>query len=260
MAFVFIVRLQLRKCNVAELVSRTIRRMPDSKECPWTKIMSQKIIIISGGRLGYPVFYQKRIAALKNYFVLCCDDGIRHLAKLNIKPDIIIGDMDSATADQLESYKACGVKILKYPPDKDDTDTQLALEYALELKPEAIEIWGALGGRIDHSLANLFLLGLKKEGIKIRLVDEYCEAFIAGKEAAFNESIGQTVSLIALGPQVTGISLAGFQYSLDNAILEMEKPLGISNVVSAARATISVGSGNLLIIRYWQKDIFPEAI
>lgn len=197
---------------------------------------------------------------MDSFLTICCDGGIRHLDKLNIKPDVIIGDMDSAAAVSIEGYKTGGVKILKYPPSKDDTDTQLALEYALGLKPEAIEIWGALGGRIDHSLANLFLLGLEKEGIKIRLIDEYCEAFIAGKAAAFNEAIGQTVSLIALSPQVTGISLHGFQYPLDNAILEMNKPRGISNVITAAPATINVGSGNLLVIRYWQKDIFPEAV
>jgi thiamine pyrophosphokinase len=222
--------------------------------------MSQKIIIISDGRLGDPAFFQKRLAAIENIFVICCDGGLHHFEKLKIKPAVIIGDMDSADPAQVASYAKQGVIILKYSPDKDDTDTQLALNYALGLKPEAIEIWGALGGRIDHSLANLFLLGLKKEGIKISLVDEYCEAFIAGKCAVFNEAIGQTISLIALSPQVTGISLDGFQYPLDNAVLEMNKPRGISNVVSAARATISVGSGNLLVIRYWQKDIFPEVV
>lgn len=223
--------------------------------------MAKQIIIISGGRLGYPVFYQKRIAALKNYFVLCCDGGIRHLEKLKISPDVIIGDLDSADSAQVARYAAQGVKILKYPSDKDDTDTQLALEYALELKPEAIEIWGAFGGRIDHSLANLFLLGLgEKEGIKIRLIDEYCEAFVAGKTVAFIEAKGQTVSLIALSSQVTGISLQGFRYPLNNALLEMAKPRGISNVITAVPATISVGSGNLLVIRYWQKDVFPEAL
>jgi thiamine pyrophosphokinase len=223
--------------------------------------MTQKTIIITGGRLGEPAFFQERMAAMANFLTICCDGGIRHLAKLNIKPDVIIGDMDSAAAVSLESYKACGVKILKYPPCKDDTDTQLALNYALELKPEAIEIWGALGGRIDHSLANLFLLGLgKQEEIKIRLIDEYCEAFIAGKAAVFNDATGQTVSLIALSPRVTGISLQGFQYPLENATLEMNKPRGISNVITAAPAKINVGSGNLLVIRYWQKDIFPEVV
>jgi len=222
--------------------------------------MTKKIIIVSGGRLGDPAFFQERITSMDDFLIICCDGGIRHLAKLNIKPDVIIGDMDSAAAVSIEGYKTGGVKILKYPPDKDETDTQLALEYALGLKPEAIEIWGALGGRIDHSLANLFLLGLKeKEETKIRLIDEYCEAFIAGEAVAFNEAIGQTVSLIALSPKVTGISLHGFQYPLENAILEMNKPRGISNVITAALATINVGSGKLLVIRYWQKNIFPEA-
>ena len=211
--------------------------------------------------MGDPAFYQKRIAELKNFSVICCDGGVRHLETLQIKPDVIIGDMDSANALQLENYKACGVKILKYPPDKDDTDTQLALNYALELKPEEIEIWGALGGRFDHALANLFLLSLGvKAGIDIRLIDEYCEVFVVYGEANIAEGIGQTVSLFAYPARVEGITLCGFQYSLDKESLDVDNSRGISNVINASPATISLDAGSLLVIRYWQKNIFPEAV
>lgn len=227
----------------------------------WHIIMTEKIIIISNGKLGDPVFFRKRLAATDGFLTICCDGGIRYLEELEIQPDVIIGDMDSVNAGRLDDYAALGVKIFKYPPDKDATDTQLALEYALELKPSAIEIWAALGGRIDHTLANIFLLNLgKKEGIKISLIDEYAETFIVEKEVTFPEAVGQTVSLFAAGERTEGVTLCGFRYPLDDETLEKSPPRGISNVIESLPATIQLRSGRLLIVRYWQKDFFPEAV
>jgi thiamine pyrophosphokinase len=223
--------------------------------------MPQKIIIISGGRLGDLAFYQKRLAALKSFSVICCDGGIRHSQTLKIKPDVIIGDMDSASAFQLEHYENQGVKIIKYPQQKDATDTQLALEYAVKHKPQAIEIWGALGGRLDHALANLSLLSMgAKAGIDTRLIDEYCEAFVVNKKTYFTEAIGQTVSVFAYPVQAEGITLRGFQYPLNNESLDVDNSRGIGNVITATPAIISLDAGSLLIIRYWQKNNFPEAV
>jgi thiamine pyrophosphokinase len=223
--------------------------------------MTQKIIIISGGRLGDSVFFQERLAVMGSFLTICCDGGIRYLANLKIKPDVIIGDMDSARAGELEGYAARGVKILRYPPDKDATDTQLALEYAQGLKPDVIEIWGALGGRIDHALANIFLLNQSlKAGIKTSLIDEYCETFILDGKTSFADAVGQTVSLIALRPRTENIELHGFQYPLNNEALDMCNPRGISNIIIGSEATIIGRSGSLLVVRYWQKDFFPEAV
>jgi thiamine pyrophosphokinase len=223
--------------------------------------MSTKIIIISGGRLGDPGFFRKRLAAMDSFLTICCDGGIRHLEKLKIRPDVIVGDMDSANVDRLDDYAAHGVKILKYSPNKDATDTQLALEYALGLKLGAIEIWGALGGRIDHTLANLFLLTLgKNKGMKISLIDEYAETYIVEKETSFEEAVGQTVSLFAAGEKAEGVTLSGFRYLLNDETLAMNSPRGISNVIVGMPATINLSSGSLLVVRYWQKDFFPEAV
>lgn len=225
------------------------------------KDMSKKVIIISNGWLGDPAFFRERAAAMGSFLTICCDGAIRHLERLNIKPDMIMGDMDSADAAGLKRFSAGGVRILKYRPDKDATDTQLALECALGVKPEAIEIWGALGGRIDHALANLFLLNLGEQaGIKTSLVDEYCEIFTVAKEASFEESPGQTVSLFALSSKAEGVSLNGFKYPLDNEVLEMSSSRGISNVIVGSPATIRVNEGSLLVVRYWRKDFFPEAV
>jgi len=96
--------------------------------------------------------------------------------------------------------------------------------------------------------------------IKTYLIDEYCEVFLLNGDVTIKESAGQTVSLIALSPQVEGITLRGFLYPLDNAILRMGESLAVSNIVNGDEAKISVRSGSLLVIRYWQKDSFPEAL
>ena len=223
--------------------------------------MSQIVNIVSGGYLGNQSFFQEKIARMENCLIICCDGGARHLQYLGIKPDIIIGDMDSIDPALLASYSTSGINIIKYPANKDFTDTELALDYALSLKPEKIFIWGALGGRIDHTLANVFLLGKGPEkGIRTYLIDEYGEAFVLDKETAFINETGKTVSLLALSPEVTGITLTGFLYPLQEGTLLMGESRGISNIITNARASISVRQGKLLVIRYWQKDIFPEAL
>jgi len=221
----------------------------------------QKIIIVSGGRLVDPVFFHKKMAEMGNCLIICCDGGARHFQYLGIKPDVIIGDMDSIDPASLASYSNQKIKIIKHSAKKDFTDTELALDYALSLKPEAIFIWGALGGRIDHTLANVFLLCKGQEkGIRIYMVDEYSEAFVLDKETSIIDEAGKTVSLIALSPEVTGITLSGFLYPLKKETLIMGESRGISNVINDACASISVRQGKLLVIKYWQKDFFPEAL
>ena len=223
--------------------------------------MSQIVNIVSGGHIGDRDFFRNKISGMENCLIVCCDGGVRHLQQTGIKPDVILGDMDSIDPNQLESYSRQNVKIIKYPASKDFTDTELALDYALNLKPEAIYIWGALGGRLDHTLANVFLLEKTKAlPIKVCLIDEYCEVFLLSGDVTINESAGQTVSLIALSPQVEGITLRGFLYPLDSAILRMGESRAVSNIINGDEAKISVRSGSLLVIRYWQKDIFPEAV
>jgi thiamine pyrophosphokinase len=224
-------------------------------------LVCQKIIIISGGRLVDPVFFHKKMLDIGECLVICCDGGARQFQCLGIKPDVITGDMDSIDPALLASYAAQGIKIIKYSANKDFTDTELALEYALGLKPEAIFIWSALGGRIDHTLANVFLLCKGQEkGIRTYLIDEYGEAFVLDKETSFINETGKPVSLIALSPEVTGINLKGFLYPLQEGTLIMGESRGISNIITDDRASISVRQGKLLVIRYWQKDIFPEAL
>lgn len=222
--------------------------------------MSQKIIIVSGGVLDDPVFFHKKIKGMEDVLIICCDGGARHFQNSVIRPDVIIGDMDSIDPAQLSAYSEENIKIIKHPPNKDFSDTELALDYALGLKPQEIFIWCALGGRIDHTLANVFLLckGQEKR-IRTSLVDEYCEAFVLDKKASFINEKGKTISLLALTPEVTGITLLGFLYPLENGTLKMSESRGLSNVIHEDRAVISAAKGKLLVVRYRQKNSFPEA-
>ena len=108
--------------------------------------MSQIVNIVSGGCLGNQSFFQEKIARMGNCLIICCDGGARYFQYLRIKPDVIIGDMDSIDPALLASYSTSGIKIIKYPAKKDFTDTELALDYALSLKPEA-DIYLGRSGR-----------------------------------------------------------------------------------------------------------------
>jgi thiamine pyrophosphokinase len=220
----------------------------------------QKIIIVSGGVLDDPIFFHKKIKEMEDVMIICCDGGARHFQNSAIKPDVIIGDMDSIDRDQLADFTARQVKIIEHPENKDFSDTELALDHALNLKPQEIFIWCALGGRIDHTLANVFLLSKAYDkGIKTSLVDEYCESFVLDKKISFINEKGKTVSLLALSPEVTGITLSGFLYPLENGTLKMGESRGLSNVINEARAVISAANGKLLVVKYRMKNSFPEA-
>lgn len=166
--------------------------------------------------------------------------------------------MDSLDADLQAHFADAGSRIITRPARKDETDTQLALEYALDLRPDEVWVFGALGGRIDHTLANISLLALGvKRGIEVRLVDEWCEVFIVTGYRDLEGEPGQTVSLFPLAGAADGIRLEGFEYPLEGGRMELGRPYGISNRLISSHGHISVASGPLLVIRYFRAEEFP---
>lgn len=223
--------------------------------------MYHRVVIVGAGRLGDVEFFRKSVVSDGLRLLICCDGGARHLSAASMVPDVLMGDMDSIEPSLLSQFSLQGVKMVRHPSRKDYSDTALALDYAFALKPDRIDVWGALGGRIDHALANIhLLLKGKASGIPVRLIDEFCEVFIAGRETELRDAAGCLVSLIALDSQVSGITLAGFEYPLVRETLSVFESRGISNIVTLSRASICVETGNLLVIRYWRKDVFPEAV
>lgn len=209
------------------------------------------VVIIAGSAIEDMEFLRQRIEAAAPEAVLCADGGARYAHALGLAPDLIIGDMDSLDDELLRAFKEKGVAVAPYPVRKDETDTQLALIQALAMNPEEILIFGAMGKRLDHTLANLGLLmmGLEK-GVPIKLLDEGCEVFVMAGTATVSGEKGQTISIFPWGGEARGITLEGFEYPLEDATMTLARPCGISNRLTAESGRIKVDEGCLLVIHY----------
>jgi thiamine pyrophosphokinase len=216
--------------------------------------MEKKVFIISGGTITDQGFLKERLKEAHNSMIICADGASRQLLAHDIIPSVIIGDMDSAEEDVLRYFKKSGSEVIRFPKTKDETDTWLALEYAFNMKPDEIIILGALGGRIDHTLANIFLLVKAAErGVKTKIVDETSELFVVADTVTITGNVGDTVSLFPLSSPVSGITLQGFDYPLSDGVMEIGTPYGISNRLAEEVGTISVGTGYLLVVRFYRE-------
>ena len=222
--------------------------MPGGEDC-----MDKIIFVISGGVVDDLRFLYDEIRSVDNPVIICADGAAQRLKELDIVPDLIVGDMDSVDEGTLEYFEQKGSRIIKHSEDKDETDTQLALECAFGMNPDQIRILGALGGRVDHMLANISLLVMcMKRGVDAKIVDRDCELFVIDRSCVINGREGETVSLIPMSSDVRGITLEGFRYPLSDGMMEIGKPYGISNRLTGTRGKISVKSGYLLIIRQFE--------
>lgn len=174
--------------------------------------------------------------------VLCADAGYALARKLNCAPDAVIGDFDSSDAPD-------GVDVVRFPVIKDDTDAMLCAKYALEMGVRNFLFVGGLGGRLDHTLANLqTLLYLAEQGAQAALCDGLVRV-----QAVRNGSIRVPrapgkLSVFALGGPCEGVCIRGAKYTLRDATLTPEFPLGMGNDFAAEEAEIGVKSGTLLVI------------
>ncbi len=183
-------------------------------------------------------------------FIICADGGVRHLLKINQLPDLIVGDLDSMDKQTIGYLKGKGVPIYPFPSKKDYTDTELSIQYALEKGASEITLLGAIGSRMDHTLANIMLLlPLIDQGIQAKIINEHNEIIVVNKKITIRGNIGDFISIIPLNEKVEGITLEGFMYPLDHATLIMGSSRGISNQLKDTTATISIQKGNILLIK-----------
>lgn len=182
--------------------------------------------------------------------IICADGAARHLRKLGIIPHILLGDFDSIDPEVLDWMKQQGASLFKFPERKDATDTELALDFALQEKPEEIVIIGGIGSRWDHSLGNIFLLKrLLDNRVRGYIVNELNEITIMDTSLELEGKAGDVVSIVPISEEVKGISLYGFEYPLLNRDIAMGSSLGISNRLIQEKAKITVREGMLLVIK-----------
>jgi thiamine pyrophosphokinase len=224
-------------------------------------IMNKVIFIVTGGEFGDPAFLREQVAAMKPAAVICADRGARHLQAAGIVPTLIVGDMDSLDSESAKRYETLGCRFIRHPREKDETDTELALGEAFGMAPTEVWIWGAMGFRIDHTLANLSLLVQGAEqGVAVKLIDEWCEVFLVTRQTVLEGEEGQTVSLLPFAGEVTGVTLTGFEYPLTKAVLAVGHPRGTSNRLVAGRGIIELETGCLLAVRYFRPGDFPGEV
>jgi thiamine pyrophosphokinase len=181
--------------------------------------------------------------------LICADGGARTALSLGLRPDVVVGDLDSLDEVQRVQLVAMGCRMVIYPVDKDWTDLELALKLAVEEGATDIVILGALGGRLDQELANILLLLLPElKNVSARIVDERQEMFVAHGEVTIAGQSGDIVSLIPLGGDVVGIITEGLMYPLQDEPLLTGPARGISNMMIGQVARVTLRSGALLVI------------
>ena len=205
-----------------------------------------RVAIIANGEISDYTATKKRLENVEH--LIACDGGLGHLEIMDIWPNVIIGDLDSAPSNYIELCKLKGIPIHVYPPEKDDTDLGLAMVYAMEMPASSIIILGALGGRADHFIGNCHILNMAK-GIDAEIWDVNTSIRLVHDSITLLKEDYQTLSLIPLTTEVTDIRTDGLVYPLKGETLRVGTVRGISNCFSDSEAKITVENGVLLAIR-----------
>ena len=210
-------------------------------------MIMQRIIIFANGEL--PDLKKVRALLLPDDYIICADGGTRHALALNLKPDLVIGDMDSIQKNQWQKLQKSGISVELFSRDKNETDLELAITRAVEMNPEQIIIVAALGGRLDQTLGNITLLANPQlSAFDIRLDDGMEEIFLCRDQVQVHGRSGDIVSLIPWQGDASGVTTKDLKWRLDQETLYPDRTRGISNEMTGNTASISIGSGLLLIV------------
>ena len=207
-----------------------------------------KCVIIANGDFEYTGAAKQAIDQAE--FIICADGGARHLRAVNIPPNVLIGDFDSIRAEDRLFFETGQTLIISHPADKDKTDSELCIDWAIQNRATDISLLGATGTRMDHSLANIYLLTkLARQGIKARIINSHNEIHIVTTYLELKGQPGEYLSLVPISEKISGLTLKGLEYTLTDAEIEMGSSLGISNVFREELAYISIREGIVLVIK-----------
>ena len=178
--------------------------------------------------------------------VIAADGGYLYTKKAGLRADIVIGDFDSLSG--APGHEEDAPVVVRLPKEKDQTDTFAALCYGLERGFKAFHIYGGMGGRLDHTLANIQCLAfLLDQGARGYLHDDETVMTAICSQLQFAPRENGVISVFALGGPAQGVCLRGLKYELENEILTPDFPLGVSNEFIGRPAHISVECGKLLV-------------
>jgi len=184
--------------------------------------------------------------------IIGVDNGAAYLMEEDIHPDAVFGDFDSLSKADLAELKRKVPNVFIFPPEKDYTDLELALEWAISKHPEKIYIHCVTGKRLDHEYGSISLLiKYKKHSIPIHIIDEHNEIYVIGEgtHQIDQQSQFKYISFFSLGTDIENLTLEGFKYPLTNHHLELGSSLCVSNELDASVGSISFSSGIALVVR-----------
>ncbi len=215
-----------------------------------------RAIVIANGNISNTALVRKRLkedpGSGGDDIIISADGGVSNTLEMGLIPDVVIGDMDSIKQAVKEKMmeNSRETRFIAASPAKDESDTQLAVSYALGLGLKKVIIAGATGGRIDHTLANIMLLaspGLKN--IDARILTDDSEIFVIEDSCTIKGKIGKLVSIFSLSPHTYFYKTEGLKYKLEDEKLFFSPVRGLSNVFTEKTARIDIKEGQLLIIR-----------
>jgi thiamine pyrophosphokinase len=211
----------------------------------------ESVVVVAGGHtLGTPAPELPDGAT-----VIAADGGVDRALALGLRVDHAIGDFDSISAEGLAAVQAVGTRIEKHPADKDATDLELALDAAIELDPARIVVVGSNGGRLDHLLGSLLLLGLERYAIAE--IDAHLGAsliHIVHGSRELTGTPGELVSLMPLHGAAEGVTTRGLVYPLVGETLAAGSTRGISNLFEAETATVRLQRGTIAVVRPGEEE------
>lgn len=192
----------------------------------------------------------------KNDLLIAADGGLDHLSRRHLTPHLTVGDFDSL------GRVPEGDNIIRHPVEKDDTDTMLAVKTGLARGYKIFLLYGCLGGRLDHTYANLqTLLYLARQGaVGFLLGQGVAASVIRNGELKFSASYGGNISVFCPDGEARGVCLSGLHYPLRDAVLTSDFPLGVSNRFTGQPASVSVREGTLLVMWDQPEGTLPEQL
>ena len=181
--------------------------------------------------------------------VIAADSGFDHCRTLGRWPTMLVGDLDSISADGVTDAEAHDVQIKRFPADKDATDLALAFEEAIDRGASAITVVGAFGGRLDHELATIGMLTtIGWAGIAISADDGCRRLWVVHSTIELAQPIGSTLSIVPWGNQSSAVTTSGLQWPLHNDTLAAGSTRGVSNICVAPTQSITADNGVVLVI------------
>lgn len=204
-------------------------------------------LLVSGGTIEDLVLLKELSKNID--LVIGVDRGAEYCLDAQVLPHIVVGDLDSIGKEKLEIIKGKEIPVLKYPSEKNKTDTELAIDYLIKKGVKKVTILGALGSRMDHVLANILLLKkLKGSNIKSKILDRKNTIYLVDNELSLEKEEGSYVSIIPLNDEGIMVTLEGFKYDLEKTKVGFTSTLGISNEIEKPYAKIKIYKGVSLVL------------